>query len=95
MANWYGNPLAHCPTIALTASGVAAENLCFAGINLKSISVPQLTEFAQTGQVSPALQSYFRLFRQRSHNAIRRIIEVKVGFDARSVSQRSDAGGVY
>ena len=77
-----GTLLLIAPTIALTASrGMAAETLVFRyGVFGESISVPQLTEFAQTGQVSPALRSYFRLFHQKP-NAIRRTLnrEVKVG----------------
>lgn len=77
-----GTLLLLAPTIALTASkGMAAETIVFRyGIFGESIPVSQLAEFAQTGQASPSLNSYFRLFRQKP-NAIRRVLNGDLDVD--------------
>lgn len=53
--------------IALTCGkAIAAKHVVFKyKILQESVSVPELTTFAQTGQASPNLQAYFRLSRQR------------------------------
>jgi hypothetical protein len=77
-----GTLLLIAPTIALTPSrGMAAETIVFRyGVFGESLSVSQLVEFAQTGQVSPALRGYFRLFRQKP-NAVRRTLNREVNVD--------------
>ncbi len=77
-----GTLLLIAPTIALTASrGMASETIVIRyGVFGESISVSQLAEFARTGQVSPTLRGYFRLFRQKP-NAVRRTLNREVNVD--------------
>ncbi len=77
-----GTLLLIAPTIVLAASkALAAETIVFRyGLFGESISVSQLAEFAQTGQASPSLSGYFRLFRQKP-NAIRRVLNRDVNVD--------------
>lgn len=52
--------------LLLSTPALAAERVIFKyKILRESVSVPELTTFAQTGQVSPDLQTYFRLSGQR------------------------------
>ncbi|MGG6267729.1 alpha/beta hydrolase [Leptolyngbya sp. AN03gr2] len=52
--------------LLVSTQAMAAERVTFKyKILRESVSVPELTAFAQTGQASPDLQTYFRLSGQR------------------------------
>lgn len=52
--------------LSTSLEAIAAERVIFKyKILQESVSVPELTTFAQTGQASPDLQSYFRLSGQK------------------------------
>lgn len=62
--------------VLISANAIAAERVVFKyKILRESISVPELTTFAQTGQISNDLQTYFRLSGQRPETVRRTLTQ--------------------